>query len=145
MHLGSQLYSLSPKELRSAPVLQRVIRREQANVALATVTLNTPPVPLEMIWHLTHLNVYTSSGAAQTTTGWRVEIEDENGNLISELWRNEGGGAVGSRGDAFDLDVLLMPRERLTLDAFFNAGAAANFASLDAIGIFMPRGTIQLR
>ena len=144
--IGDFLYALSGKEAQTAPVLQRVIQRGSTSLAAATVTVNLSPVPLEMIFHLTHLNVRCISGAAQTCTTFRVEIEDELGNIIAELWRSVPDAApVADRADARAFNVLLMPRERLTLDGFFNAGAAANIAGIDAIGMFLPRGNIQFR
>lgn len=144
--IGEFLYALTGKEANTQPVLQRVLRRAITTIAATTATANLEPVPLELCWHVTHLNVLAGAGAAQTCSSWRVEIEDENGNFLAEVWRSiPDAAAVQSRGDARQVDFILMPRERLVVDGFFSAGANPNTVSLDAFGVFMPRGNLQLR
>lgn len=146
MSLGDFLYALNLKEARTQPVLQRVLRRQQVTLANTTVTANLDPVPLELIWHVTHLNVNQIAGAAQTASSFRVEIEDENGNFLATVWTSTpDAAAVQSRSAAQPVSFYLMPRERLVVDGFFSAGANPNTIALDAFGLFMPRGTLQLR
>ena len=144
--IGDALYGLTPKELRSQPVMQRAIRQAEVSLAATTVTANLDSVPLELLFHVTHLNVFCFGGGAQTVTSFRVELQDENGVTIAEVWRSTpDGAAVGQRGDAKMVDLLLMPRERLSLSGFFSAGAAVNLVALDAFGLFVPRGNVQHR
>lgn len=148
--IGSFLYSLQPQEAVSAPVLQRFITRRQTSslaVQIADVLLT---VPLEKAFLLTDLTMNSIGGAGQNATLNRWRIQDAQVNVMWEYREapnsRHGGGAGLEFSTTFHhIGIVLMPDERIEFVSDFSAAVNANIQQASIAGMFLPRGTLQLR
>jgi hypothetical protein len=144
--IGEFLYSLSASEAQSQAALQRVLQNNNNAIANTTVTLQLTPVPLDKIFILQNLNFFSQAGAAQTTNSWRIEIRDASNNILAEIVRDQPPAPILAWGTPYVInDLIIMPGERIALSTFYSAAGVANFCQLDAVGVFLPKGTVQFR
>jgi len=143
--IGEYLYGLTEKDARTQPVLQRFTSKFTLTGLNVLLSPQFPPVPNDKIFVLTNMVVHALAGAAQTCTGWRVDIEDETGALITTIAREVGTAALERAQTYVGLNVMLMANEHLEADVNFNLAGASNEASLFACGYFIPKGNLQQR
>lgn len=143
--LGEFLYQLTTKDAITAPVLQRVIQRGGDTQALATVPVVLPVVPHEMMFVVRNLSLIGIAGAAQTVSRLEWNILADGANDLGAIGVSTPNPAVATWGFSEFKEFILMPGESLRARGFFNAGAAANTISATAIGMFLPKGTMQFR
>lgn len=139
------LYALSEMEAASAPVLQRYRERFTLSAAAVQVTAVGTPVPRDKFCVVLCVTAETVPGAAQTDVSLVVAINDETNTFSTRIAYAFGSSTVGAfLASQFDY-VLLAPGERLVAAAEFSAGANPNQVSCDAIGLYIPKGNLQLR
>jgi hypothetical protein len=138
------LYTLSNKDRRSAPVLQRRLFREAQTVANTTLVTTVPALPADMAFELNLIACLLDAGAAQTCTRIGVFLLDEAGNTIANIARQDLSPYVQFSGFNLALSVVVMPGERLQIIALFS-GAVANTMQATVAGMVFPRGTLQHR
>lgn len=140
--IGDFLYLLSDMEARSAPVLQRFMNFVQFSDAAVVVDADSPAVPADKYLLLQNVVGVPTPGGAQTIVQSHLLIIDAIGTTLLILDRSPAGvGQLRLNGN----QVLLAPGERIRFTSQFSAGAVANTCSVHVIGIFLPKGNLQLR
>lgn len=146
--IGEFLYALTGRD-QQQPVIQRAVFRAFSSVAAAGINSDTSSaVPDDKIGIVTSLAIILGPGAAQTGRSFNVQIIDSLGNnlgLIHGDTTDPGVAAAIATQYGAQCEHLLMPGERLRCSTSFNAGAAANTVSFDAVVLLLPKGNIQLR
>jgi len=153
MRFPEFLYTLQPQEAVSAPVAQRFTRRVlPAAAAQAAFNVEMFQCPLDKIAIVTAWSAIGAPGAAQNVSLFTARIQDDVFNVLYEhrettQSRFNANGAAVIEGDFFEdtCEWIIMPSERFELGITFNAGAAANTVNFHCMGIFIPKGTLQLR
>lgn len=143
--IGEFLYSLSAMEAASAPVLQRYRERVTLSAAAVTVEAIGTPVPADKFCLVLCCTAETVDGAGQTTSRLVVAINDEPRTFSCIVAHSFGSSANGSFLASQFSSVLVGPGERLVAAATFSSGVNPNQVTLDATGLYIPKGNLQLR
>jgi len=144
--IGDVLYGLTPKELVSAPVIQRFAQRGSNLLAAVSVSGAIAQVPGDMILRLTDFSIIADGGAAQTVTGLAVSVmADDTFVTVVHTLLEELDLAALSVTRRFQCDVMMMPDEVILAIANYSAAVAANGLRLSALGYMLPRGNTQFR
>lgn len=142
--IGEFLYALTTKDVISQPVLQRVLQRQGNSGAAVNVDALLPAVPPDRAFVVTNINGIGLAGAAQTTQRLEWNIISEGVDIASlVVWTPNP--ALQNWGDHAQVDLLLMPGEQLRCRGVFSAAGASNTVSAGAVGVFLPKGNLQLR
>lgn len=138
------LYALSEMEAASAPVLQRYRERFTLSAAAAQVTAVGTPVPRDKFCVVLCVTAEATEGAGETVNGMVVAINDETNTFSTRIAYASLIGTARLT-STFNF-VLLAPGERLVCSGEFSPGGpSANQVSCDAIGLYIPKGNLQLR
>lgn len=144
MMLGDFLYRLTDKDAISQPVLQRGLLSGGGNVAAVNVDVLLGPIPADRVFQCTNLSAIGIGGGAQTLGRLDWVIFDGLNALVNAAnWSPNP--PINTWGNSAACDFYLWPGEYLRCRGVFSAGAIANVVSAGAIGMYLPKGTLQLR
>jgi len=144
--LGEFLYGLTQKDAITQPVLQRRIEFTFASTAALLVSVQGPIVPQDKAFLVQHVTVSANAGAGQLTVDTSVSILDSvSGATVVAVIPPTPQTASRLSGQAMQVEFLLMPGERLQAAGDFNLAGVANGVGLHVIGIYLPKGNLQLR
>ena len=143
--IGEFLYTLTPKDALTAPVIQRATFTSTSALAAASITIDSLPIPGEMIGLLTYVSAGFSAGAAQTATQAVIRLRTTDGNEPLRITEAviDPAGQFGSIDRL--LKIIMMPGEFVRFQGVFSAGAAVNTFRASAHILLMPKGNLQLR
>lgn len=145
--LGEFLYGLSLKDVQTQPVLQRRVFYQTATVAAAAFNIFEPALPNDKAMVLQSLLVAGVGGGAQTVLDADLRIMDASGVAVLVQLIAKMTGTAANRRELYanDLNLLVMPNERVAATINFSAAAIANTYEFSGHGIMIPRGNLQLR
>jgi len=144
--LGEFLYGLTPKDAITQPVLQRRLEFTFASAAALLVSAQGPIVPQDKVFLVQHIAVSANAGAGQLTVDTSVSVVDSvSGATVVAVIPPTPQTASRLSGQAVQVEFLLMPGERLQAAGDFNLAGVANGLGLHVIGLYLPKGNLQLR
>lgn len=136
-------YSARPIDITRGLVPIRSTFDQLSSVAAAQIILQTSVLSAEFVMHFTHYRMFADPGAGQNINGASLQITDENNNNLLRI-NGTGGLAADVNFNAADqVDVWVLPGEKLRAQFDFNAGVAANLAFISLHGIRIPFANFQ--
>jgi hypothetical protein len=148
MDLIDVLYLPTGKDVAQGLFVGRYIERISQSVAAAVIQTNLAPCPADQMRLIYGIGLELLPGAAQTFLGANIIIRDIAGGIgIAQpgaVLQSSPAAAAATRCFAsWSGQFLQFANEQITVEAYFNAGVAANSVAFGIAGLYMPRGNVR--
>lgn len=134
------LYVPAPSDvLKAITVPARYVWDTDISAAQAVISSIGVTVPKDRVLRVTALSIVGIGGGAQTWDGIELFAQNELATFAHYILNEP----IVITSFNQDVDVLLMPEERLQIRASFSAGAVANRLIASVWGFMYPRANVQ--
>lgn len=150
MKWPEQLYAPTPKDRVGSFNPQRVGRAFTNTLAAGGISTAIYAVPGDQVLVLERYWLHSVAGAGQFPVIIVVSVLDQNANqttIDSSSPFSAFNAASAAAGELIlrgDPDIVVMPTERVFINATFNAAGVANFLEAAIFGVLYPRANWQL-